>query len=54
MKTPTRQEYINQLVSCGFAPHRAMRYVYDFLKDFTEEDLRLFIKTIEKDSFNVD
>lgn len=54
MKTPTRQNYIDRLESCGYPRHRAMRTVYDFLKDYGEEELRLFIVSVEKERFNVD
>ena len=54
METSTRQNYIDRLVSCGYPRHRAMRTVYDFLKDHGEKELQLFIASLEKDRFYVD
>ena len=54
MKTPTRQDYIDRLERCGYPRHRAMRVVYDFLKEFDVSELEDFLASIEKDNFNVD
>lgn len=54
MKSPTRQNYIDRLESCGYPRHRAMRIVYDFLKDYDRDALEDFLTSIEKDKFNVE
>lgn len=49
MKTPTRQNYINRLESLGYPRHSAMRIVYDFFKDYGEQELIEWLQSIEKD-----
>ena len=53
MKTPTNQTYIDRLESCGYSRHRAMRTVYDFLKEFTYVDLEDFLRSLEESIYDV-
>lgn len=41
--------YVNRLIRCGFAPHTAYCFYWDFVKNFTESDLENFISGLEKD-----
>ena len=54
MKILTRQNFIDRLVSCGYPRHRAMRIVYDFLKEFGVNELEEYLTSIEEDKFNVE
>ena len=47
------QCYVKRLVSCGYSYANAIRVCGDFLKNFTLADLDDFVKSIEKDTFNV-
>ena len=54
MKSHTKQNFINRLMSCGYPCHDAVRTVCAFLKDYGEEELQQFVLSIERDRFHVD
>ena len=43
---------VNRLVSCGIPDAEALRIVKDFLKDFSADDLEIYITSLEKECFH--
>ena len=45
--------YISKLISFGYSPHDAYQTYYSFLKEFSLNDLIIFINSLEEDAKNV-
>lgn len=45
-------DYINRLIMCGYSPCMATRTYYDFIRNFSLEELEEFIESLEEE--NVD
>ena len=41
--------YTKRLVSCGFSDATALRTVKDFLKSYPDEELDLFVRSLERE-----
>ena len=50
----TINEYASQLECCGIAAHTATRIVCDFLKEYSLNDLEIFINSIKEEVYHVD
>lgn len=46
-------DYIQRLIQCGYSPSEAYSTCYDFIKEFSLQDLQAFIVCLEE-AYNVD
>ena len=44
-------EYILELIKCGYSPHEAYMTYYSFMKEYSMDDLILLIDSMEKDRY---